>query len=89
MKVWRRIDRIPYVKDRVLVTDLDENLKARYYIYRSDGTEIDVTERDFSDCGWTLDSFLTWSSGEFEEVTNDGLQRIFEVEGSNSSTKRV
>lgn len=88
MRVWRRIDSIPYVKDRVLVTDLDENLKARYYIYRSDGTETDIAEHDFSSAWWSLDSFLTWCD-EFEEVTNDGLQRIFEVEGSNSQTKRV
>lgn len=71
MRVWRRIDSIPHVKERVLVTDIDENLKARYYIYHSDGTEEDLVERDLSSSWRSVDNFLTLCN-EFEEVTNDG-----------------
>lgn len=88
MRVWRRIDTIPYEKDRVLVTDIDENLKARYYTLHCDGTQYEFATLDHSIEWEGIEIFLLFNKG-FKEVTNDGLQRFFEVEGSNSSTKRV
>lgn len=89
MRVWRRINKVPGVPDRVAVTDIDENLKARYYTRRDDGTEKEWRTIDMSKTWESIEEFLSGVEDDFKEVTNDGLQRIFEVEGSNSSTKRV
>lgn len=89
MRVWRRINKVPGETDRVQVAEIDETLKIKYYTLWGDGTQEEWGTHDLSRI-WKMgiESFLSINEG-FKEVTNDGLQRIFEDEGSNSSTKRV